>query len=328
MIKKHLKRACHHLRFVRHGGKRRRCVVCGRTWTIRPKRRGRKQFRASQNLIERYFSGAIANMRALATYHRWNRDRAQQMVRRSLLRYVESRLRREPSRSPHGRLIAVADAMWHFVAGEKITLYLIFLRPIDSTEATIALPAFFPGHEDRKGWDYAWNQLPVAYTHRICALVCDGQPWLVAFGYRQGWIVQRCQFHLLANLQMYLGIKERQRNSMVLTLVHALFSTTDQKRSGQILEELRQIRMTTRSRGMRRVLSGLETNYQDFQSYLRYPDLNLPATTNTAESCISGIRGLMRRCRGFRSEKALRLWITGYILWKKTIRCNGKNQQK
>jgi transposase-like protein len=245
------------------------------------------------------------------------------------MRYVEkNRDGWSASLPKHGRFIAVADAIWHRIRGKKITIYLIFLRPVHSNEATIALPVFVSGHEDGKGWEEAWKQIPLAYKRRICALVCDGQWWLIAFGFRQGWVVQRCQFHLLANLQMYLGIRDRKRNSKVLALVYALFTATNSKRSRRILRELKHIRVLSKSRGLRRVLSGLETNHRDFQSYLRYSKLNLPTTTNTAESCISGVRELMRRCRGFRSEETIRLWITGYVLWRKTIHCNGKNQQK
>jgi hypothetical protein len=251
------------------------------------------------------------------------------MVWRSLSRYVERNRNTWSSTLPaHGRLVAIADAIWHHIQGEKITIYLILLRPVSSNQATITLPVFAPGHEDREGWAYAWKQVPKAYKRRISALVCDGQKWLTAFGLRNGWVVQRCQFHLLANLQMYLGVRDRQRNSKVLLLVHALLATADSNRSRRILVRLARIRNESKSRGMRRVLSGLETNYPDFQSYLRRPELNLPTTTNAAESCISGIRALMRRCRGFRSQEALTQWISGYVLWKKTVRCNGKNQQK
>lgn len=329
MLRKHLKSACCRARVIRYGGKRRQCVSCRRTWTVRPKRRGRKRFRAPSTLIERYFSGSISSIRSLAKRNRWDRDRAQQKVRRSLARYVaQHRDDWFVSVPTCGKLVAIVDAMWHRICGEKITIFVILLRPIDNNDAAVLPPIFVSGHEDGNGWEYAWKQIPHAYKRRICALVCDGQWWLIAFGYRQKWVVQRCQFHLLANLQMYLGVRDRQRNSRVLRLVHALFSTADPKRSRRILVQLANIRAASKSRGIRRILSGLETNYSDFQSYLRYPELNLPITTNAAESCISGIKELMRRCRGFRSRKTLSLWITGYILWRKTIRCNGKNQQK
>ena len=329
MLQKHLKSACCRAHFIRYGGKRRQCVSCKRTWTIRPKRKGRKRFRAPRNLIERYFSRSLSTIRIFAKRNRWNRDHAQQMVRRSLLRYVsQNRNKWSASLSSRGRLIAIADAIWHKICGEKITIYLILLRPVESAEAAIALPIIAPGYEDKEGWAYAWKHIPPAYKRRIYGLVCDGHQWLTAFGYRQGWVVQRCQFHLLANLQMYLGIRDRKRNSKVLTLVHALLATASPNRSRRLFAELAKIRVASKSRGMRRVLSGLETNYRDFQNYLRHPELNLPATTNAAESCVSGIRDVMRRCRGFRSEESARLWITGYILWKKTICCNGKNQQK
>jgi len=329
MLKKHLKSACCRACVIRYGGKRRQCVSCRRTWTVRPKRRGRKRFRAHVNLIERYFSGSISSIRSFAKRNHWDRDRAQQTIKRSLVRYVAKHKNDWFASIPiNGKLVAIADAIWHHIGGEKITIFIILLRPVDNNNSVILPPIFASGHEDRKGWDYAWKQVPNAYKRHICALVCDGQPWLIAFGNRQNWVVQRCQFHLLANLQMYLGVRDRQRNSRTLQLVHALFSTTDQRQSHHIIAQLANIRAASKSRGIRRVLSGLETNYRDFQNYLRYPKLNLPTTTNTAESCINGIRELMRRCRGFRSRKTLSLWLTGYILWKKMIKCNGKNQQK
>lgn len=329
MAHQHLKSACCRAQVIRYGSKRRQCVSCRRTWTIRPKRKGRKRLRAPQSLAERYFSGSISTIRTLERRFRWGRDRAQHMARRSLAHYLIKHQNDWSRTLPNrGRLIAIADAIWHRVCGEKITIYLILLRPVDGETAVIMPPVFTRGHEDRGGWQYAWAQLPSAYLRRIDAIVCDGQKWLIAFGYRHKWIVQRCQFHLLANLQMYLGIRDRQRNSNVMTLVYALFATTDQKQSRRILAQLAAIRDTSKSRGMRRVLSGLATNYRDFQSYLRHPNLNLPTTTNAAESCASSIREFMRRCRGFRSRETLRLWVTGYVLWKKEIHCAGKNQQK
>lgn len=328
MSKKHPKSACCRAQIIRYGGKRRQCVFCRRTWTVRPKRRGRKRFRAAASLIDRYFSGSISSVRSLAKHNDWNRDRAQQMVKRSLARYVARHGDDWRSSLPkNGKLLAVADAMWHHIGRRRITVFIILIRPLDQNEAIIMPPSFWPEHEDGQGWEYAWQQVPYAHRRRICALVCDGQRWLVDFGRRQDWIVQRCQFHLLANLQMYLGAKDRDRNSRVIKLVRALFSTATQRQSQRILNQLAKIRIMSKSRGIRRVLSGLATNHMDFQSYLRYPEMNLPITTNAAESCIKGVRELMRRCRGFRSLETLKLWTIGYVSWKKTIRCGGKNQQ-
>lgn len=328
MLKKHPKSACCRAQIIRYGGKRRQCVSCNRTWTVRPKRRGRKKFRAAANLIDRYFSGSISSIRSLAKHNGWNRDRAQKMMQRSLEHYVARHGNDWQSSLPkNGKLVAMADAMWHHIGKQRITVFIILIRPFCRTEAAIMLPSFWPGHEDGPGWEYAWQQVPNTYKRRICALICDGQRWLIDFGRQQSWVVQRCQFHLLANLQMYLGTRDRDRNSRVMKLVRCLFNTTDRQRSRHILNQLAKYRMMSKSRGIRRVLSGLETNYIDFQSYLCHPKMNLPITTNAAESCIKGIRELMRRCRGFRSPETLKLWIVGYVLWKKSIRCGGKNQQ-
>lgn len=251
------------------------------------------------------------------------------MMRRSLGRYTAKHKSDWMGVLPrHGKLMAVADAIWHWIEEEKITIYLILLRPVHGKVAVILPPVFFPGHENREGWIHAWSKVPDSLKRRIGGLVCDGHKWLVALGHRHEWALQRCHFHLLANLQMYLGTRNALLRQEVLRHVRVILSTTDPMRSGKSLHALHALRRTSRSRGMRRVLSGLATNYQDFQTYLRHSNLNLPTTTNSAESYISGIRNLMRRSRGFRSEKSLQLWVSGYISWRKTIYCNGKHQQE
>lgn len=329
MAHQHLKSACCRARVIHYGGKRRQCVSCKRTWTVRPKRRGRKGFRASRAFAPRYFSGDIPTLRVLERRLGCGRGRMQRVMRKSLIAYITKHENKWNGTLPrHGKLVAIADAIWYFVDGKKLTIYLIFLRPTDTNEATILPPVFVSGHEDGEGWTKAWAQVPRRYMSRINALVCDGQWWLVAFGRRRHWVVQRCHFHLLANLQMYLGVRAKERNQKILLLVRGLLATANTAESSRFLLRLARMRNVIRSRGIRRVLSGFETNYRDFQNYIRFPLLNLPTTTNTAESCASSVRALLHRTRGFRGETALRLWITGYILWKKTILCNGKYQQK
>src|SRR3989338_11658116 len=319
------KSRCCNAVIIRYGGKRRQCTRCKKTWTIRPKRRGRKIIQPTQRLIIAYFSKAVSNVRTLAKQRRWGRDRAQRMLARSLRKYIASHdkdwLRFLPE---HGRLIAVADGIWHRIGKGKITVYMILLRPVHSDRAVICPPVFLPGWEDKNGWEEAFASLPDAVSSRICSLVCDGHIALVALGRRRQWHIQRCHFHLIANLNMYLGARKHTTAKTILFLVQQLITTANPIVSREICAKLRHIRITLKSRGVRRVLGGLETHYKDFQTYARYPYLSLPSTTNAAESCISGARDLMRRCRGFRSWNAMHAWLTGYTIWKRSIQCNGK----
>jgi hypothetical protein len=328
MTHQHLKSACCRARNIRYGGKRRQCTACRHTWTVRPKRRGRKRIRPSPHLIASYFSRDIANVRTLAKKNGWGRDRAHRILKRSLNQYIISHHTDWLNLMPRGRLIAVADALWHRIDGRKVTAHIILLRPVHESTAIISPPFLLFGSENRIGWERAFEKLPDAILSRIEALVCDGHAALVALGRRRGWRIQRCHFHLIANLQLYLGSRTNPRAIAAVSLVRTLITTLDQKTASRILRHIHAIRIHTSSRGVRRVLGGLQTHYRDFQTYLRYPKLNLPTTTNAAESCMSSIRDIMRQCRGFRSMKTMRQWLTGYLLWKQVIQCNGKYQQK
>jgi len=328
MVSHHSKSRCCHAAIIRYGGKRRQCVDCKKTWTIRPKRQGRKTIQSPAHLIVSYFSRAISNVRTMAERRHWGRDRAQRMLARSLRKYVASHNQDWARFIPeHGRLIAVADGIWHRIGEKKITVYVILLRSVQSNRAVICPPVFVPGWEDRHGWEQAFASLPDTISSRICSLVCDGHVALVALGKRERWHIQRCHFHLIANLNMYLGTRKNAAANTILSLVQRLITTANPITSREICAKLRHIRATSKSRGVRRVLGGLETHYRDFQTYARHPNLSLPLTTNSAESCISGMRDLMHRCRGFRSWDAMCAWLTGYTIWKRTIQCNGKNQQ-
>ena len=90
--------------------------------------------------------------------------------------------------------------------------------------------------------------------------------------------------------------------------------------------ELECIMDETSSRVLRSVLSGFLTHYRDYRTYLVYPELYLPRTSNTAESLIGMIRSLCYRARGFRTIHALRAWIEALIKHRRTVRCNGVHQ--
>jgi len=327
----HRKSTCCRALVVRHGGKRRRCSQCRRTWSIRPKRRGPKPLRADRSLIESYFEKERAAARIVAKRRGTSRSKEQRSLRRSLSLFITHQLPTWTEALPkHGPLIAVPDGIWYRVGRrrEKRTAYLILLRPVEAQEAVIAPPLVLTGHEDLLGWEAAFAALPESLRKRIQAIVCDGGMGVVAFARKQPWHLQRCHFHLLANLMMYRNPTLHPELKPLFDAVRMIISTTDQKAVRRSMRRIEAERDATTSPGVKRILSGLLTNYRDFQTYVRHPEFNLPRTTNAAESCVSRFQELKKQLRGFRSEEAMHEWLTGYALWKKTIACRGEQTQK
>jgi len=257
----------------------------------------------------------------------------QTKLQRSLETYVQKNKQKWKELLNHQtELIAVADAIWYRVKGKKYTIYNILLRPITSTEAVICPPIILPGHENIPGWQQAFDTLPKALKNPVIALVCDGAVSLVALAKIHNWIIQRCHFHLISAVQNYLttGPRSAQRSYAfhVMQTVQELLKTNSPKTLLPLLTKVSKIREKSSSRGLRRVLGGLLQSYDDFHSYLKYPQLNLPTTSNTAESFIQCIRDLMYRCRGFRSIDSLKYWLQAISIYKKTMRCNGKKPTK
>lgn len=327
----HAKSPCCRATVQRFGQRRRRCIQCHTTWRIRQKKRGRKRQRSSPHCIVAFFQKSLPPIRTLAQRRHCGKDHIQIIVRRSLETFIKDQhsLWIQPLNEP-GQLIAIADAIWYHVGNEFYTIYAILLRPTDQHEAIICPPVVIRGREDLDGWSMAVDTLPEHLKTRILALVCDGATSLMALARHRHWIVQRCHFHLIAAVQNYLTTGSRSHHQpyalSVMRIVQHLLRTNNPHTVKRLCIELMRIHDRSRSRGLRRVLRGFITDHNDYHTYLNYPGLNLPSTSNTAESWIQCIRDLMYRCRGFRSYSSLVKWITALALYKKTIRCNGKNQ--
>ena len=333
MNTKHTKSPCCGASIQHWGNRRRACSRCHKTWRIRQKKRGRKSKRIDGKMVVKYLNKQLPPLRVLAQQRSCEKSVLQTKLQNSSKIYVQKNQegwKRALRRS--GDLLAVADAIWYRVAGQKHTIYVILLRPADSTRAIICPPLILPGHEDYLGWQQAFDHLPSKFKTRILALICDGGTGLILAARSRGWIIQRCHFHLISAIQNYLttGPRSAQRAYAlhVLQTVQGLLRTNKQKEVLLLLTELTEIRDQSTSRGLRRVLGGLLQNYSDYHRYLKYPQLNLPTTSNSAESFIQCIRDLMYRCRGFRSLTSLKCWLAASAIFKKTIQCNGKKPTK
>lgn len=248
------------------------------------------------------------------------------------LRFLLQKFNRETPwpKVPEGPLIAIADGIIEFFKGEKYTVYIILVRSINSSRACILPPYMRKGGEVVLGWQESFAQIPVDVFSRIEGLVCDGHGGLVRLARSNRWVLQRCHFHLLARIGHYASFGSCNRTRNVGTRIKRLVEIVLYRKSPEevslALEALEKIRNTITSRSFKTVISGFLRNYQDFRSYLNYPQYFLPTTSNSVEFLNSRIRDLQYRARGFRTPQSFFTWITGLCKYRKTQTCRGKNQ--
>ena len=184
------------------------------------------------------------------------------------------------------------------------------------------------GGEINQGWREAFAQIPNEVFVRIKALVCDGHGGLIYLPKDNNWVLQRCQFHLLARVAHCASFgllgKSNGVGIRVKNLIEVALYSRDSHTVYLAIEALIKIKLTITSRTFKGVISGFIKNYEDYRSYLNFPKYNLPSTSNTAESLNALLRNLQYRARGFSTPGSLMSWITGFCKYKKSIICNAK----
>lgn len=236
MKKIHSKSPCCNAVVYRFGLRRRQCKACKRTWRIRKKKRGRKVLRIHPNphatvILKRQ---SIAN-RANSSSSSYGQIRLRHK------RNLEQILKHVPPPSiPDGELIAIIDG-WHFyLKGEKHIVYLILLRSVADNIAVITEPLVFPGQEKVGQWKQAFDEIPIETRKRIKAVVSDGVTGIENFAVRQGWVMQRCHFHLIATLQKLRGKRPSTTNKTlreeIYQMVRLILITTDNNETQKIIK--------------------------------------------------------------------------------------------
>lgn len=319
----HAKSPCCRGRIIKFGKRRRQCTSCGKTWRIKQKKRGRDKFRISDQLILDYL-----NKKRFVFKTKADQERFRYRLTLSLNYFLaRSKWLYPPENIP---LIAVVDAMWETVEGIDCAVYVILLRPVDSDQAWILPPVIVPERESANGWEITLGSISIELKQRIIALVCDGEPHLVFQAKQLGWLIQRCHFHLIASIKNYVTnnplSRRRLLGKMVLEAVHTALATIDETKLETALDDLILISKITKNRKLKSRLTGFVKHINDFRTYLKYPKLNLPHTSNAAESLIQCIRDLQYRARGYRTAGSFIKWVKAVCLFKKTMGCAGKNQ--
>ncbi len=326
MNKLHAKSPCCKAKVYHFGQRRRQCSVCKKTWRIRVKKRGRKTIRIHPD-IKLTVIRRKESLRHKAERLGKNRER----IRRKHARNLEMLLKRLPKpEPPSGELIVIIDGWALYFKKKRHILYMVLLRPINSNQAVVMEPILLPGHEKKGSWEYVLKKLPLSVRKRIKAIVLDGITGVECLAQNWGWVVQRCHFHQISMLQTLRGrrwstVKNKELREQIYQNVIQILNVESESKSGTLIEETKfLLKEPECPKWLKLRVGGFLRRVDFFRSYRRYPQLNLPSTTNSAECVNQMITETMRLARGFSTPESFEKWIKVQIRAMKPIKCNGK----
>ena len=319
----HAKSPCCRGVIIRFGSRRRQCRVCGRTWRIRKRKRGRKLKRSSRKLprllLLEYGRGAsLAQRRHIskaAVSFRLN------VAMRQMLKVTCS------DRLPPGPYVLVGDGLYFKFKRLDWVMYIMAVKPVNAHRAHFLDPILLEGKEGYERWRIAIATIPLDIKKQIKAFVSDGFRGSKLIAREQGWIHQRCHFHLLMALIRRHGRRSyRTRGAAIreklLGAVRTLLTSTDMAMTNQnILKAKRFIAHPLCPPWIRIQTVEFLRTLDDFRAYLIYPKLNLPTTTNAIESSAKIIRKATSTAR---TPESVLLRAKAFLRLKKSIICNGK----
>lgn len=279
---------CCKAKVIKYGAKRRQCVSCKRTWSIRKKKRGRKEKRLNKKYIDTVFGD---NMLVK------NIEKFSQLSIKNIYKRFDKLIKDYTSekriiRIKGKKLIFLIDADWRYFKNKETnkkelwTIYSIIVKPVHSEIGTILDPILIKGKESATKWIEIFNhKVPKGLKNRASVLVSDGVRGIERLAKENNLILQRCNFHILKELQKRVGKRKSTKGintrKMIYDLIDESLKTTSQKNFKKLraLSERKdcpkQMRMTVRE-FLRR--------HNDFRAYLHFPELNIPRTTSAVES--------------------------------------------
>ncbi len=310
-----------------YGDRRRQCSICKKTWRMYKKKVGRKKLRVTTNIAEDVL------VRGETITQRSKRGKlSQHQYKLRYHRALEQHVKQWFPEIPNGKLILLVDGLW--VLSEKRKRYVVYLmavRPINSSRAVILPPVILYGGEIGKKWETVLDTIPQKVSGRIIALVCDGITGLQNSARRRNWIVQRCNFHCIKVIRKFRGrvnstVKNKAlREDLYQSIRQAMIVPYGEKYNiiiNHIKELLADANCPKCFRGYG---NDFLRHREEFRAYLRHPEYNLPFTNSAMENLCGSVRNLLRRSRGFKTKKSLENWIPAFIKMKREITCNGKN---
>ena len=207
----------------------------------------------------------------------------------------------------------------------------MFLRAIDGEDAAILPPYYALRREVYAEWNNALETIHPNTLLRVKALVSDGHRGLTSFALRRNWFIQRCHIHLIMAIQArrsrWAMSRKRIEGEELFMLVNCVLKNPSVQEAKNAISRIEEIGWLSSSKMLKKVLQGFVTSGEDYRTYLNHPELNLPTTSNTAESLNALVDDLSSRARGFRTVNSMNAWIIALCKERGTIKCRGKYQQ-
>lgn len=319
----HAKSPCCQGKTYRFGNKRRQCAICGKTWTIRPKRRGRKSYRINKSLLRRI----LLDGKKLS--HEFKKDYPSLPALCYRFRKSLEWLARQP-RGYHLNFkgfVLLADGLWFSFKKEKWILFLMVLKPINNNEAILLDPVLLRNGESYDNWQAALDTIPDSAKKRIVAFVSDDFRAADKLAEEHQWVHQLCHFHLIAQLQIRRGKRKpailgRNIREKIYQTIRQTLVVADKKKLNCLKSCLKRLsRHPECPYKLRMIVNEFLRKINLYRAYLLYPELNLPNTTNVVESTCRIIR---RAAATLNTPRALRLRSIALIRLRSKITCNGK----
>jgi len=287
----HEKSKCCAAKIIRFGGKRRQCTACRKTWRVHPAKPGRRTLRRSRNHLNKVFNHGFS-VKQIALHSRLSIDAVYKRFNNELKAVVNAR---RIIRIRGQKLILIVDAEWQLFKNGFWTLYCLSVKSTNSETVTVFDPVLKSGKENATDWNVVINGLPLSVKNRLVAVVSDGIRGFDAIAYENGWIIQRCHFHLLSMLQKMRGKRASTPGRQIREKIYQsakLAITEISKRRVNVL--CRRLAILAKHplcpRRMRMVVRELLRHFPEYRSYLQHPEFNLPTTVNVMESVNSYIR--------------------------------------
>lgn len=328
MNTKHAKSPCCQFQVRRFGHRRRQCGLCKKTWSIRPKKRGRPIIRISSNVLSQIFLNRYTLRQLVQRRPNVGLFNFRHRFRQALGRFVA---RPCPQKIPSGPLTLLADGLVFHFHKRPWVLYLTALKSCAGTKAIFLDPILLSGNEGAFRWERVFATIPSSAKSRIRALVVDNLNGMKRISKHEGWHLQLCHFHLTLKFQIqYRRRKRALRGGVVRDEIYQLVRQVLDASTEPMLEKAlsRLTQLSQISCGTPRIQAVVREFLQSvkyYRAYRTHPELNLPITTNTVESMCCIIRDLLRRNRCASSPQSLLRWTTALIRLRQNLICNGRS---
>jgi hypothetical protein len=221
------------------------------------------------------------------------------------------------------KLILIIDAQWQYFSGKLWTLYILSVKSTNSVTVDIFDPVLIPGKENAASWNAVIDNLPGSVKKRVIALVSDGIRGIETIADNNGWIIQRCHFHLLSILQKMRGKRASTPGRLIREEIYQLSRLALTEKSDRRLNSVcRRLAKLAHSgecpKRMKMIIRDFLRRLVEFRNYLDHPELNLPTTVNVMESINSRIR---KNARTVNTPEAWRKWAIICVRFKSKFTC-------